>query len=151
MDDLGDESSESSAADTLKAGAARKFQQILDSSTVHIVPRWIGFVVALAIYALRVYLVNGWYIITYSLGIFLLNNFIGFLSPQIDPESDGPLLPTTNDGDFKPFSRRVPEFKFWYSSTKGVLTAFCMTFFSVFDARPPRFSFSFFSLSVRAS
>jgi len=27
----------------------------------------------------------------------------------------------------------VPEFKFWYSSTKGVVTAFCMTFFSVFD------------------
>ena len=128
MDDLGDESSESSAADTLKAGAARKFQQILDSSTVHIVPRWIGFVVALAIYALRVYLVNGWYIITYSLGIFLLNNFIGFLSPQVDPESEGPLLPTTCDDDFKPFSRRVPEFKFWYRS--GVL----MFFFSAADA-----------------
>ena len=55
---------------------------------------------ALAVYAFRVYVVNGWFIVTYGLGIFLLNNFIGFLSPQIDPESDGPLLPTTNDGDF---------------------------------------------------
>ena len=32
----------------------------------------------------------------------------------------------------------MPEFKFWYSSTKGVVVAFCMTFFSVFDARAPR-------------
>jgi len=55
------------------------------------------------------------------------------LSPQVDPESDGPLLPTSSGDDFKPFSRRVPEFKFWYSSTKGVLTAFAMTFFSIFD------------------
>ena len=90
---------------------------------------------AIALYAIRVYLVNGWFIVTYGLGIFLLNNFIGFLSPQVDPEGDGPLLPVSGDGDFKPFSRRVPEFKFWYSSTKGVIIAFFMTFFSVFDAR----------------
>jgi len=35
---------------------------------------------------LRVYFIDGWYIITYGLGIFLLNNFIGFLSPLEDPE-----------------------------------------------------------------
>lgn len=122
-----------SAADSFRAGVQQKFQVFLDRSTVHLVPRWIGFVVALAVYACRVYVVNGWFIVTYGLGIFLLNNFIGFLSPQVDPESDGPLLPVSGDGDFKPFSRRVPEFKFWYSSTKGVVVAFFMTFFSVFD------------------
>lgn len=93
-----------------------------------------GFGFAVFIYALRVYLVNGWYIVTYGLGIFLLNNLIGFLSPQVDPDSEGPVLPTRNDDEeFRPFSRRVPEFKFWYSSTKGVLTALVMTFFSIFD------------------
>ena len=26
-----------------------------------------------------------WFIVTYGLGIYLLNNFIGFLSPQVSP------------------------------------------------------------------
>mmetsp|Transcript_21583 Transcript_21583/g.56357 ORF Transcript_21583/g.56357 Transcript_21583/m.56357 type:complete len:168 (+) Transcript_21583:69-572(+) len=111
----------------------RKLQQLLDRSTVHILPRWLGFAVCLALYGLRVYIIQGWFIVTYGLGIFLLNNFIGFLSPQIDPDGDGPLLPTSTGDNFKPFSRRVPEFKFWYTSIKGVCTAFFMTFFSIFD------------------
>lgn len=39
--------------------------------------------VALALYGTRVFLINGWYIVTYGLGIYLLNQFIGFLSPQV--------------------------------------------------------------------
>ncbi|CAN0443897.1 unnamed protein product, partial [Scytosiphon promiscuus] len=34
---------------------------------------------------------------------------------------------------FRPFSRRLPEFQFWLSSQKGLLMAFGMTFFSLFD------------------
>jgi hypothetical protein len=45
--------------------------------------RWVMFVVALALYGTRVFLINGWYIVTYGLGIYLLNQFIGFLSPQV--------------------------------------------------------------------
>lgn len=33
----------------------------------------------------------------------------------------------------RPFSRRLPEFQFWLSSQKGLLMAFGMTFFSLFD------------------
>ena len=187
-----------SAADSFRAGVQQKFQVFLDRSTVHLVPRWIGFArprraggrraapardaprrprrsspspstpaastsstagSSRAPAPRRAARARGRRPppqVTYGLGIFLLNNFIGFLSPQVDPESDGPLLPVSGDGDFKPFSRRargprpaaprrrdaaraqVPEFKFWYSSTKGVVVAFCMTFFSVFDARAPR-------------
>lgn len=47
--------------------------------------RWIGFAVVFAGYVTRVYLVNGWFIVTYGLGIFLLNQLIGFLSPQVPP------------------------------------------------------------------
>lgn len=43
----------------------------------------------------RATLPAGWYIITYGLGIYVLNLLIGFLSPQADPESDGPMLPTS--------------------------------------------------------
>ena len=31
------------------------------------------------------FLFQGWYIITYALGIYLLNLFIAFLTPQVDP------------------------------------------------------------------
>ena len=37
------------------------------------------------------------------------------------------------DAEYRPYQRRVPEFKFWYSLTKAVVVAFCMTFFSVFN------------------
>ena len=50
---------------------------------MYVTGRWIGFSVAMLMYLLRVYFVNGWYIVTYGLGIYLLNLFIGFLSPQV--------------------------------------------------------------------
>lgn len=48
-----------------------------------------------------------------GLGIYTLNLLIGFLSPQVDPESEGPALPMKGSDEFKPFVRRLPEFKFW--------------------------------------
>ena len=35
----------------------------------------------------------------------------------MDPESDGPLLPTQGE-EYRPFQRRLPEFKFWYQCSK---------------------------------
>ena len=46
--------------------------------------------------------------------------FLAFLSPKFDPaledemDDEGPSLPTKADEEFKPFIRRLPEFKFWY-------------------------------------
>lgn len=60
-----------------------KWQYLLDKSSTHILYRWLGFCLSLYLYLLRVYLVNGWYIVTYGLGIYLLNQSIGFLSPQV--------------------------------------------------------------------
>ena len=60
-----------------------KWQYLLDKSSPHIAVRWVAFVVSLYLYLLRVYLVNGWYIVTYGLGIFLLSVSIGFISPQV--------------------------------------------------------------------
>lgn len=55
--------------------------------------------------------------VSYALGIYILNLLIGFLSPQVDPEfldlSDGPVLPSRSSDEFRPFVRRLPEFKFW--------------------------------------
>jgi len=92
-------------------------------------------VILLALFFFRVYLVQGYFIVAYGLGIFLLNNFIAFLSPLEDPNDDGPTLPTSDkEGkEFRPFARRLPEFKFWLACTRGTATCILMTFFSVFD------------------
>ncbi|XP_058092045.1 protein RER1B-like isoform X2 [Magnolia sinica] len=115
---------------------SRAFQYYLDRSTPQPVGRWLGTAGLALIYALRCYYLKGFYIVSYALGIYLLNLLIGFLSPKVDPElevMDGPSLPTKGSDEFKPFIRRLPEFKFWYSTTKAFCIAFCMTFFSVFD------------------
>lgn len=93
------------------------FQFYLDKTTPHAVYRWIGTAVFALLYALRIYYVQGFYVVSYGLGIYLLNLLIGFLSPLVDPElepSDGPMLPTKGSDEFKPFIRRLPEFKFWW-------------------------------------
>mmetsp|Transcript_179480 Transcript_179480/g.436686 ORF Transcript_179480/g.436686 Transcript_179480/m.436686 type:complete len:134 (+) Transcript_179480:262-663(+) len=87
----------------------------------------------MSLYLLRVYLIDGWYIVTYGLGIYLLNLLIGFLSPPIDPDTDGPMLPTSHSEEFRPFTRRVPEFQFWYGCSKATTIAFGMTFFELFN------------------
>ena len=56
---------------------------------------------------------TGFYIVTYALGIYNLNLLLGFLTPQVDPELEGPTLPSKKEDEFRPFVRRLPEFKFW--------------------------------------
>ena len=119
----------------------RAVQYWLDKSTIHIVPRWVAFAVVVALVFLRIYIVQGYFIVAYGLGIFLLNNFIAFLSPLEDPtdvggqRDDGLSLPTSSkEGkEYRPFARRLPEFKFWMACTRGACTALGMTFFPVFD------------------
>ena len=63
----------------------------------------------------------GFYIITYALGIYNLNLLLGFLTPQVDPELEGPTLPSQREDEFRPFVRRLPEFKFWCGLAPVVL------------------------------
>lgn len=55
----------------------------MDKSSPHVLYRWILFAVVLTLYLLRVYYLNGWFIVTYGLGIYMLNQLIGFISPQV--------------------------------------------------------------------
>lgn len=130
---------EGSDQEDSSANLRRAVQYWLDKSTIHLVPRWIFFAVVLALFFLRIYLLQGYFIVAYGLGIFLLNNFIAFLSPLEDPSDasrdDGLSLPTTSQEgkEYRPFARRLPEFKFWLACTRGTWTALFMTCFSVFD------------------
>jgi hypothetical protein len=92
---------------------------------------------------LRLFL-QGWYIITYALGIYYLNLLLAFLSPKIDPsygmtdddddeDSEGPQLPMNANEEFRPFIRRLPEFKFWHRMMIGTTVAFLCTCFKVLD------------------
>ncbi|KAE7999960.1 hypothetical protein FH972_004335 [Carpinus fangiana] len=115
---------------------SRAFQYYLDRSTPHPLQRWLGTFAVAMIYVLRVYYVKGFYVVSYGLGIYVLNLLIGFLSPKIDPELEalgGASLPTKDSDEFKPFIRRLPEFNFWYSITKAFIVAFVLTLFSVLD------------------
>ncbi|KAG0259871.1 retention in endoplasmic reticulum protein 1 [Mortierella polycephala] len=126
-----------------KSALEQRFQIILDRVTPHTTERWVFTAVALLIYFIRVIFAQGWYIVTYALGIYLLNLLLAFLQPKFDPSlemdmgadsaEDGPMLPTRSDEEFRPFVRRLPEFKFWYSATKAIVIAFWCTLFRAFD------------------
>ncbi|CAH2076271.1 unnamed protein product [Thlaspi arvense] len=129
-------SSSSSPADAvarLTHALSQRQQHLLDKTVPHVLYRWISCLVVVLIYAVRVYFVEGFYIITYAIGIYILNLLIAFLSPQEDPEASlgGGSLPTRGSDEFRPFVRRLPEFK--VSITRAFVIGFVMTFFQVFD------------------
>lgn len=113
-------------------------QTQLDKWTPHTKTRWVFAFIFIALFLIRVFTKQGWYIVTYALGIYHLNLFIAFLTPKIDPALDldddqGPELPTKSNEEFRPFIRRLPEFKFWYAIVKSTWIAVICTFFEVFD------------------
>jgi len=121
----------------------RQYQTWLDQSTPYTLYRWIGTATLLFLFFLRIFIAQGWYIVAYSLGIYLLNLFLAFLQPKFDPSNeamdnemeDGAAggLPTKQDEEFRPFIRRLPEFKFWHSATRAIAIGFVCTWFSIFD------------------
>jgi len=126
----------------------RQYQQNLDRITPHIVYRWVGTTVTVALFELRILYAQGWYIVCYAHAIYLLNLLLAFLQPKFDPslqddlmadeleggEGDAPSpLPSSRDDEFRPFVRRLPEWQFWLSTTRSTVIAFFMTFSSMFD------------------
>lgn len=117
------------------------YQIWLDRWTPHSTSRWVFTVVLVAAFMLRIILKQGWYIVTYALAIYHLNLLLAFLTPKIDPamaefeaeDEEGLELPTKQSDEFRPFIRRLPEFKFWYSATKATVIAFVCTFFEFFN------------------
>ena len=119
----------------------RFIQYYLDRVTPYLLLRWLFNLFLLIVFSLRIFFQQGFYIIAYGLGIFLLNQLILFLTPkenstisndQLDDDS-GPSLPTRSTDDFRPFIRRLPEFKFWYTSFKALVICLILTCFSIFD------------------
>lgn len=80
-----DEEPPSDAVSAQLTKFGRLYQNLLDTVTPHLIFRWVATCIIFLLYVLRVYYLAGFYIISYALGIYLLNLLIGFLSPQIDP------------------------------------------------------------------
>ncbi|KAL2355296.1 rer1 protein-like protein [Cryomyces antarcticus] len=127
------------SAQTTRVG--RMYQAYLDKSTPFITYRWVGTGVLTLAFALRIVFAQGWYIVAYSLGIYLLNLFLAFLTPKFDPsleqdegmEAGESSLPTKEDSEFRPFVRRLPEFKFWYSATRAIAIGFACSWSEIFN------------------
>ncbi|KAL9126897.1 MAG: hypothetical protein Q9217_004131 [Psora testacea] len=130
------------SAQTSKLG--RIYQSYLDKVTPYKAYRWLSTGALLVLFFLRIFTAQGWYIVCYTLGIYLLNLFLAFLQPKFDPSltqdeslEDGstsePTLPTKQDDEFRPFIRRLPEFKFWHSATRAIVIAFFCCWWEVFN------------------
>ncbi|PLW51928.1 hypothetical protein PCASD_00874 [Puccinia coronata f. sp. avenae] len=131
----------------------KAYQYQLDRLTPYTTYRWLSTTALIVLFMLRILLSQGWYIVTYALGIYLLNLFLSFLQPKFDPsieqdaaenevEEGGPTSGSTSgllggqtmDGDeFKPFIRRLPEFKFWHSATRATIFSLIATCFEFTD------------------
>lgn len=132
----------------------RYFQHLLDRIAPFKLYRWLGLIALLLLFLLRMVILEGFYIVAYVLFIFILNQFILFLQPKDraallartasaansdstsatdDAENRENALPTLDDEEFRPFVRRLPEFKFWYSTTYATFLSLCATFFTAFD------------------
>ncbi|XP_065203713.1 protein RER1 [Planococcus citri] len=119
---------------------SQRQQKFLDDITPYTFARWLCAAFFILTFLIRVFVSQGWYIVTYALGIYHLNLLIGFLSPKIDPafsedfeEDQMPGLPTRQDEEFRPFIRRVPEFKCWWAVMRSTAFATFLTWFEVFD------------------
>lgn len=135
------------------------YQRYVDRTTPHVVPRWAAFAVLALLFCLRIVTYQGFYVVAYAWAIYLLNIFLLFLSPKFNPADqdgldnnadlvsddglfDSPQLPTSDTGsrqrgvsdeEFRPFIRRLPEFKFWYNATWATSVALLCTCLEAFD------------------
>ncbi|CAD6571234.1 MAG: hypothetical protein CYPHOPRED_004358 [Cyphobasidiales sp. Tagirdzhanova-0007] len=140
-------------------GYQRKYAILLDRSTPQTLYRWLFTLGSALLFVVRIYFAEAYYIITYALGIYLLNLFLAFLQPKFDPsleqdlaeqdvEEGAPGLPTSStpksngggsgrgdkeEEEFRPFIRRLPEFQFWLGATKAIIISFVATLFPFLD------------------
>ncbi|KAJ9101633.1 hypothetical protein QFC20_005163 [Naganishia adeliensis] len=142
---------------------SRAYRTLLDRSNPLTVQRWMFTGVVLLIFLAVVLIRQGWYInalAIYLLNLFLAflqPKFDPSMQQDLaaeDVEEGAPGLPGANTGstqkgglsglmsgfsaeendeEFRPFIRRLPEFKFWLSATKASLLALFATTSRVFD------------------
>lgn len=114
------------------------YRLYLDKAVPQVKERWAALGLLVTLFLLRIILSQGWYVVCYALGIFLLNQFLAFLTPKFDvslqqDEENKELEAGERSDEFRPFIRRLPEFKFWYNSIRATVLSLCLTLFPFMD------------------
>ena len=60
----------------------------MDRLTPLVIPRWGFFCAIFLLYAIRVFILDSYYLVTYCLAIYLLNLLVAFLSPVVRQDQD---------------------------------------------------------------
>lgn len=130
-----DMTGEVTKAERLKVRARQQYQRYEDMIVPHRSARWAMFALLLFFFFLRIFHVQGFYVITYGMCIHLLYLLVLMITPLTDPEemsAEEARLPD-HSREFKPFVPKVQEFVVWRSMTKVVLICFTLTCFSFLD------------------
>ena len=95
--------------------------------------RWVFSMLLMLLFVIRVAMAGGFHVVAYCLAILILNQFLHFLTPlQSDMEdetTDKPVLPVRAPGEFKPFIRKLHEFKLWRNCTVALVVSCALTGF----------------------
>lgn len=123
--------------------AKNTYRHYLDFVTPYTMQRWIGTYSLIGLFLTRIIFSEGWYIVCYTWAIYFLNMFLQFLTPKFDPSleqefenesiEEGTSKMDENDEEFRPFIRRLPEFRFWYKSTVATVIALFCSLLPIFD------------------
>lgn len=114
-----------------QAKIQRQVQHYLDKTVVWMKARWAVAFVSLLLFGVRVVKCEGYYLVAYALALYLLNILVMFLSPAEDP-AEGVTLPQ-NEEEFRPFSRKLPEFKAWCQAQRALTLSLISTLFRFMD------------------
>ena len=114
------------------------YNVIKNKIIIYQLERWIVIAFLILIYIIRIIQTKGYYFITYTIAIHILNGFILFISPFEDPEenqlcNNDSFLPQKNNEEFKPFQRRLREYTFWSIVLFTFIIGIIVTFFERFN------------------
>jgi len=101
-------------------------QIYVDRYAIYPKERWLVAGILFIIYIYRAYInqgifkpgftcYKGFHIISYFLGLYMLDKFLGFISPKDEEDVAGAaILPTRENEEFRPFRRAIKELDLWY-------------------------------------
>ncbi|EKE39719.1 hypothetical protein ENUP19_0257G0004 [Entamoeba nuttalli] len=106
----------------------QKYQIFMDKITPFTKTRWSLFIICLVWFMYRMVHYHKYYVYAYASGIYILFQFIAFLTPINIDTSGEPLLPDVTGVEYRPFMRRLSEKKFWVRSFGVVFGSLLMSF-----------------------
>ena len=118
-----------------KVEYSMRIETMLMKLKPYVLYRWIFYSAVTFLFCFKMLHSHKFYAVGYMAGLFTLQCVVLFLSPKLDPELYGKdVLPTTaDDGDYKPFVRKLPEFVLWKRITAASLLSNFASFIPFLD------------------